>query len=159
MHSRIFQVSAEKEFERASEVDYFEDFLGSIADSVEVVEDKDAVLYDIERLERFLNGAVMFNDDYSMMTIVNKRLYFEKCYGEFKASLDKLYSKATEDTFCDGGLDTDMYSVNSSYDDKFGYYIDISGDCSGFPITVSEFMREVKDGDTFYMGTVTDYHF
>ena len=152
MHSRIFQVSTEKEFERASEVDYYENFVGSIADCVNDVDDKEAIC-DIMWLEKYLKGAVKFSDDYSTMTIVNKRLYFEPLYKEFKAALDKLCSKVSEDEFCDGKIGMEMWSLNNAYNDKFGFYIS-----KEYPITLTEFMTEVKDGDTFYMGTVTDYH-
>ena len=151
MHSRIFQVSKDADFEKASEGDYY-DF--SVADFVGDVDDADAV-EDIMWLSETLGEAVSFNEDYTVMTIVNKRAYFEALYTNFKKSLDALALETSKDSFCDGVLGSSVYRLTAAYDDEYGFYIN---ECS-YPVTLTSFMRGVTDGDVYYMGTVTDYHF
>lgn len=155
MHSRIFQVSKVADFVRTSESDYYEDFCGSVADYVDDIVDEEDVRDSIKWLSEILEDAVSFNEDFSVMTIVNKRAYFETLYKRFKKALDDLWCETSQDSFGDGTLGNSMYLLEAAYDDKYGFYINKDG----YPITLASFMRGVNDGDVFYMGTVTDYHF
>lgn len=152
MHSRIFQVSLDP-IEKANyitEGDYYDHwFTNSIADYVSDDCDRDE---DIKWLKGCVNGISFGADDNGEYFIVeSKELYFEKSFIAFKEVLDKL-NKYTLSDFSQGIFE--IYHLNISYEDKYGFYIDADGEL----MTLDEFVRGCVEKEKYYLGGTCDYH-
>ena len=160
MHSRIYQVSKApiNKDDFITEDRYYDGFVGSIAD---YVSDEVDINGELECLRSLLEGkgAAEFTPDCTQMTIVNKRAFFESKYESWKA-LAADFASISFDEFC--GEEGDLYFkhslVEDMFDDKFSFYMDDNDEYYGLQ-TFSSFMRSAKDGDTYYLGAVIDYHF
>lgn len=155
MHSRIFQVSKERNAEPISESRYEDYFIPSIADYVVKVAD---VEDDYKWLTDINKGLkVETKDGVTTLTIVSKKEYFEKSFNEFQEYL-KTVSEYSIDEFIDSKNWLVFYNLRNSYDEKYGFYVDDNDEYFGIA-SFDEFMRNVNDGDVFYLSTVFDYHF
>ena len=155
MHSRIFQVSKERNAEPISESRYEDYFIPSIADYVVNVADVEDEYKWLTSVNKGLK--VETKDGVTTLTIVSKKEYFEKSFNEFKEYL-KTVNEYSIDEFIDSKNWLTFYNLRNSYDDKYGFYIDDNDEYFGIA-TFNEFMRNVDDGDVFYLSTVFDYHF
>lgn len=153
MHSRIFQISEEpiEEENYALESDYYGNFIGHIADYVNEQED-DERKDDIEWLAKSLEGAAKIRGN--KMTILSKEKFFEKKYEGFIKTAKKV-AMMTFDDFITSVGEEDLYVLNSYHSNKYGFYVDEDG----YPLTLDDFFRNVKDGDTYYIGATFDYHY
>lgn len=83
--------------------------------------------------------------------------YFREKFKRFKEYLGKL-SEATLEDFSRPRFGTqfgiDLYTLNSAYDDKYGFYIYEDDDL----YTIDQWMRTIKKGDVYYIGSTIDYH-
>lgn len=154
MHSRIFQVSMTpiKEIDYATEADYNYEhwFCREIADYVVASDDRKA---DIEWLKNSTKGLIFDEDKYGNYFVVkSKEDYFESKFESFKSILDKI-KKCTIEDFANGIFD--MYSLNKTYDYKFGFYIDADGEV----ITFDSFVRNCTTNEKYYIGSSLDYHY
>lgn len=155
MHSRIFQVSKERNAEPIQEYRYENHFIPSIADYVVKV---DNVENDYKWLTDANKGLkIETKDGVTTLTIVSKKEYFEKSFNEFQEYL-KTVSEYSIDEFIDSKNWAVFYNLKNAYEDKHGFYVDDNDEYFGIA-TFNEFMRNVNDGDVFYLSTVFDYHF
>lgn len=155
MHSRIFQVSKERNAEPIQEYRYSDYFVPSIADYVVNVADVES---DYKWLADENKGLkVETKDGVTTLTIVSKKEYFEKSFNEFQECL-KTVNEYSIDEFIDSKNWSVFYNLRNSYDEKYGFYVDDNDEYFGIA-TFNEFMRNVNDGDVFYLSTVFDYHF
>lgn len=157
MHSRIFQVSKEPvtEDKLIEEYRYEDGFVGRIADYV--VKQGD-ITEDIEWLTRCKKGIeVTEKDGITTLKIVSKRDYFEGAFENFQKLINK-FSDYTLSDFIDSKNWLDFYQLKDSYDDQHAFYIDDNDEYFGIA-TLDEFMRNVEDGDIYYIGNTFDYHF
>ena len=163
MHSRIIQISKEpiNEDDYLSEDKYYDIVCGALADYVDGDTDRDD---DIEWFIGCLGDSISYNKDEQSFTIIDKEKYFDKAFEHFQELLKKL-SDTTLKVFSGIGkkeeiyqFTTDMYSLKSTYDDEFSFYIDDNGEYFGMS-TIDNFMRNVENNTKFYIGTTIDYHF
>lgn len=155
MHSRIFQISKNPipEDEYITDDKYFDNFVGAIADYVMQSTDEDKIIF------QNIPG-ILYNAEENTITIENKHVYFADSYKNFKKQL-QILSDITEEEFCQNhqtDLSYHMFLLNESYDDKYGIYIDDDYEEYGL-MTLDDFIRHCKNGNTFYLGAVIDYHF
>lgn len=147
MHCKIFELSKQPVKNRINEdtfMDEYDSFVGSIADYVQDIDDtyEDAV----EGLLHELGASAIYNKEDNSITVVHKDMFLQSNYERFK----ELTKDVTLEQF------KDWYWVSRVQDclsDKFGTYI-----YYGYPRPIDDFMREVKDGDVFYIGGIVDYH-
>lgn len=157
MHSRIFQVTKEKQDKEnwISESDYYDCwFVGEIADYVsDDVDREDSIKW----LANATGGVLSVEGD--VVTIVGKEKYFESKFAEFNEQLNRLTKINVKQFAGDEASDVDIavYRFKAAYDDRYGFYVDDGGEYGGL-ITFDEFMRHSKNGETYYIGGVVDYH-
>ena len=155
MHSRIFQVSKERNAEPIQECRYEDYFVPSVADYVVKLDD---VEYEYKWLTSVNKGLkVETKDGVTTLTIVSKKEYFEKSFNEFQ-ELIKKFSEYSLDDFVSDDNWLDFYNLKDAFDKSHGFYVDDNDEYIG-TVTFDNFMRNVNDGDVFYLSTVFDYHF
>lgn len=155
MHSRIYQVSTKpiSKEEYIGDFDIPEWFVGSIADYTSVMTDRKG---DIENLASCLERVSSFNDeDLSLTFNEDVTPYFAGLYDEFIKAANELV-KTSFEQFAHNSLWPILYNLQAAYNDKYDVYI---YDENGFLHTLSEFMRELKGGETYYFGATIDYHY
>lgn len=145
-----------------SEDDYIEEsryydhwFTNSIADYVDENTDREG---DIEWLkECFDNEGLSFgtDDGGEYFIVEDKSKFFANSFKEFKKALKEL-SKITLDDFITDKVDIQMYVLESTYYNKFGFYVD--NDDTGVE-TFDECVRRSSNGTKYYIGATIDYHF
>ena len=153
MHSRIFQVSLnpieKADYITESNYDYEHWFVNEIADYVSDDCDKDE---DIKWLKDCVDGLNFGSDDNGDYFIVeSKEAYFEKKFIAFKEALDKI-NKCTLSDFSKGIFE--IYHLNISYEDRYGFYIDADGEV----MTFDAFIRCCVENEKYYLGATCDYH-
>lgn len=161
MHSKILQVER-KPIERTGFIrqwDIPRRFVEEIADYVDDV--PISYVPELAQIVFYRNDIFSLDTEKMTVTIKDKMKYFEEMLEEFKIRLANLTEKVTLEAFSClawySGLDYELAACNCAYNDKYGFYICESRD--DYPITFDEWMRSVKDGDTFYIGGAIDYHF
>ena len=157
MHSRIFQVSKNRitKDNLIEEGRYDEYFIGKIADYV--VESKDTE-DDLKWLTTCKKGIkVTKKNGATILKIVSKEEYFKKSFEEFQ-ELIKKFDHYTLAEFIDSKNWLDFYRLKDSYDNQHAFYIDDNDEYFGIA-TLDEFMRNVENGDTYYIGSTFDYHY
>lgn len=176
MHSKIFQISREHEIKKEdfiTELRYgyggeYEYFVGSVADYVDDVEDREGC---IEWFIKTLGVAATYEN--GKMTLLNKKVYFDSKYETFMKNI-KMLQGITLEQFSNDELclpttnrmgnevmhspDLTVCELSETYDDKYGFYIDDKGEYFGL-VTLDYFLRHIKNGDSWYFGNVIDYHF
>lgn len=152
MHSRIFQVSMEPihKGEYISESDYYDHwFTNTWADYVSDDCNRED---DIKWLAECAKGYVVNKDAHGDYLIVyNKEDYFADAFETFKEELIKI-GCPTLTEFASG---IDLYRLNSSYEEKCGFYVDVDGEL----MTFDAFVRGCAQGEQCYIGGTVDYHF
>ena len=152
MHSRIIELSRKivEVDDRICEDDYYDNgFIGNIADYVAECNRIDA----IEWFAGYLQSRDVITEfDFVKMVFSSdvKEKFFRDKYEEFK----KLTSELSFEEFTDS-FGMDLYRIQNCISEKFGFYVHYDG-CY---YTLDNFIREcVKDGETWYIGGVLDYH-
>ena len=155
MHSRIFQVSANpiSKEDYISEFKYDENRVNGIADYVVTVSEP---LEDLKWLQS-VNKGLEVNFEEKTVTITSKKEYFERSYEEFQEKLEEL-QQATIDDFITTKNHFQMYELQKSYDNKYGFYIDDNDEYMGLD-TLDAWVREAEENKKYYIGRVFDYHF
>ena len=161
MHSRIFQISSKPinkdEYITEANYDYDDWFLREIADYVDDIGES----YQKETLEwlGMLDG-ISVDVDRRTVTVESKADFFLQKYVSFKNILKELEKISLKDfsTPDRHSFDYDMYRLNSCHKDKYGFYVDDSGEYGGL-VTLDEWMRYAAvEGETYYIGGIVDYH-
>lgn len=153
MHSRTFQVS-ERPIEKEDYITednyaYEHWFIESIADYVSADCNRDD---DIKWLKDCTPGFTLGKDENGEYFIINsKEEYFKPAFEGFKKALEKLHDISIEQ-FMEY---VDIYGLNSYYEDKYGFYIDIDDELQ----TLDEFVRGCDNGEKYYIGGTVDYHY
>ena len=151
----IFQVSKEQNADSISESRYEDYFIPSIADYVVKVAD---VEDDYKWLSEHAKGIkIETKDGVTTLTIVSKEEYFEKSFNEFQ-ELIKKFNEYTLKEFIDAKNWLDFYNFKRCYDNRYGFYVDDNDEYFG-TVTFDEFMRNVNNGDVYYLSSTFDYHF
>lgn len=148
MHCKIFELSKKPIKNRINEdtfMDGDDSFVGSIADYVQDIDDtyEDA----IKALLYELGASAIYNKEENSITIVHKNMFLKVNFDKFK----ELTKDATYEQFNDWYW---VSQVQNCLTDKYGTYIYYN-----YPKPIDDFMREVKDGDKFYIGGILDYHY
>ena len=153
MHSRIFQVS-DKPIEWSDylkESDYWDHwFTHQIADYVSDDCDRRD---DIDWLKECIKGVTFEGKgDVVSFKVNSKEAYFTSNFNAFKEAINQI-KDCTIEEFVNGlrGL----WKLKSSYEDKYGFYVDYDGDLMSF----DSFIRMCKINETYYIGNTIDYHF
>lgn len=154
MHSRIFQVSLDP----IDKDDYIEEsnywdhwFTSELADYVNGDCDRKD---DIEWLKHFYstNGIEFGADDNGEYFIVkNKCAYFADKFETFTEIIKRM-NNYTLDGFVYGV--SEMWSLNNTYEDKYGFYVDIDEEL----MTLDSFVRRCVTEEKYYIGGTLDYH-
>ncbi|KHO63162.1 hypothetical protein THYS13_12740 [Thermoanaerobacter sp. YS13] len=154
MHSTIFQLEKnplrfEEDF--ACEEDFYDDFVGIIADYVSDDIDRDVeIQYFIKELEKY---GVKYNAKEQSIIFLNgfKEKYFKERFFKLKEAVQKL----TFENFIKDA--PDVWEIKNLIDEKYETYI-YSNESSW--MTLNEFVRyNLKEGQKYYIGAVLDYHF
>jgi len=153
MHSTIFQLEEKPlrfEEDFATEEDFYEDFVGSVADYVSDDIDRDEeIQYFIEDLEKY--GITYNPEDQSIIFHEGfKESYFTEKFFKLKEAVQEL----TLEDFIKDTLK--VWEIKNLIDKKYGRYI-YSG---SMWMTIDEFIRYyMEEGKKYYIGSVLDYHF
>lgn len=166
MHSRIFTISEEPI--KTNEFDNLEDELfdrmPSGTDYVDKIDEADW-----ENAYNWLNGTPGIEMHLKSengkplkkpwFKITDKKAYFTDKYNEFKKYIN-IAANITLDDFCNpkSNADYNMYLLQKTFDDNYGFYIADNGNRFGLT-SLDSFMRYANEGDKFYLGNVYDYHF
>ena len=153
MHSRIFQVSTEPITEEnyISEYRYDEYLVGQ--DGIDYVVESESRTDDIEWLKNHKGLEITENT----IKVVSKKEYFEKSFEEFQEYVEK-FSNYTIEDFMNPQNWLDFYRLKDAYDDQNGFKIDDNDEYFGIT-SLDNFVRNVEEGKTYYIGKTFDYHF
>jgi len=154
MHSTIFQLEEKPlrfEEDFATEEDFYDDFVGVIADYVSDDVDRDVeIQYFVKYLEKY---GVKYNAKEQSIIFLKgfKEKYFKERFFKLKEAVQKLtFENFIKDTL-------EVWEIKNLIDEKYGIYI-YSNESSW--MTLDEFVRcNLKEGQKYYIGTVLDYHF
>ena len=157
MHSLMLQVEREK----IDEADYItgDDFYDAdYKNHFAVIADYTVELSDKARketLKRFNEYPGLRVED-DKVTVVSKLEFFEWAYLKFTKKLGELAKNMSREVFASSKFYFEFYELKSAYSDEYGIWV-YSNDYGTMPI--DEFIRELKDGDSFYVGQILDYHY
>ena len=163
MHAKIFQLS-KKELNTSdfiSEHDFLNTEMWEIITS-KTCADYVSELNDTERIRvlQSINGSpsgMYYNEIDNTLRVFDAKEYFKAKYQGFLEDIQKL-SAITLDSFStsqnDFQIRSDIYSLRTNFDDEIGTYMILDG-CA---ISMDKFVR-MSQGETFYVGTVFDFHF
>lgn len=158
MHSRIFQIS-KKPIDKSDyieESNYYDHwFTNQIADYVNGCTNREG---DIDWLKScYNNQGLSFgaDDNGEYFIIKDKNEYFAPKFESFQKNLQEL-SVATLEDFVSYKSSPQMYNLEESYDDKYGFYVDSE---DTFLVSFDEFVRCSEVGIKYYIGATIDYHF
>lgn len=157
MHSRVFQLSKEKEFGRIK----LGSFVGDIADYILPVSDTQREI-DLNWLKDYLKNYNITVDVENETITFNKGCkleYFKERYNKFKKAAEEVtledFAGVSSQSF------SKLYDVTGAIEREFGFYIyeDGEGGEEGYLQTLDHFIREnAEEGSTYYIGTIIDYH-
>ena len=155
MHSRIFQIGKEpmtkEEYINSSSIPEW--FTYSIADYIDDDCDRKS---DIDWLIATLGGIASVDGD-KLIFHHGAGRYFSGKYKAFVKAAEQLVKTSFDDFLSGYAVGTVLFNLKEAYDDRYGFYIYNSDDDSFG--TLDDFMRGIKDGDTYYVGGVVDYHY
>ena len=154
MHSRIFQVSSEPITEEnyISEYRYDEYLVGQ--DGIDYVVESDSKQDDLNWLKNTSKGIEVTENT---IKVTSKKEYFEKSFEEFQEYVEKLSNYNMED-FINPQNWLDFYRLKDAYDSENGFKIDDNDEYFGIT-SLDNFVRNVEEGETYYIGKTFDYHF
>ncbi|MBE3579097.1 MAG: hypothetical protein IMW83_04385 [Caldanaerobacter subterraneus] len=153
MHGTIIQLEEKPlrfEEDFACEEDFYDDFVGVIADYVnDDVDRTEEIRYFIEKLKEF---GIVYNEKEQSITFLKgfKEKYFATKFLKLKEAVENLdFEDFVKDTY-------KVWEIQNLIDKKYGTYIYIKGEW----MTLDTFIRYVlKEGVKYYIGSVLDYHF
>ena len=161
MHSKIIQIEPHP-IEQPDMIspDYYPAdhwFLQSIADYID--DDADDSVQSLiqlfasvcpDQFENFSdpNGrAIVFKDRFA-------RSFLKKQHRLFDAALLKLIAESTAEAFSDNSLAQTLYDLNNAYADRYGIYIQSSGDLR----PMADFVRVIRPDTRYCFGGSVDFH-
>ena len=152
-HNRIFEVSkyAMDPHDWLVADDLAEcTFVGNISDYVRDIDDVDR-LESIEWLIKCTTGAlnVTLEDSNYKLTLAQngKQSYFEKRLDSLKSMINEM----TIDEFAD---DMTAWKIQELINERYSFYVYEEG----LYQTLDNFIRNIKDGEVYYICGVLDYH-
>lgn len=155
MHSKIFQLERTplKEEEFVTEEEFYDNFVGSIADYVDSdIDREEEILYFVNQLKPY--GIIFYPEEQS---ILFKEGFKEKYFLEKFNKLKQLTSELTLKEFA--GIETfdelKLWRIKQLIEDKFGIYIYTKN----YWTPLDAFLREMEEGEKYYFGSVIDYHY
>ena len=151
MHSRIFQVSENPITDLIHESRYDEYLVGQ--DGIDYVVESESRAEDIEWLKHSKGLEITENT----IKVVSKKEYFEKSFEEFQEYIEKFSNYTTED-FINPQNWLDFYHLKYAYDDQNGFKIDDNDEYFGIT-SLDNWVRNIEEGKTYYIGKTFDYHF
>lgn len=151
MHSRIFQIEKEKVTkDEYITTDHLPDWFYTIAD---YTDDDCNRQSDIDWLAIIIgNIATVIGDKITFSSDV--RSYFKDKYESFIKAAKELEEVSLDNFITTCGVNSTLYRLKEAYSDKYGFYVYNDSMLS----TLDDFMRTVKDGETYYIGGIVDYH-
>lgn len=157
MHSRIYQVSKEPIKEFIDEYRYEDNFVGRHADYVDLVEhESEDYISDLKWLQNATKGLEV-NLKKGTVKVLSKKDYFEEKHEQFKEYLKKLQDITLAD-FTSRKNRFDILDLESAYNDKYSFYVDDNDEYYGIT-TLDDWVRSVEENETYYIGSIFDYHF
>lgn len=153
MHSRVFQLAREP----ISKEDYITSFsldgcfIGQIADYANESKNREE---DLEWLASAIepHGAIL---DYKKETIYFpegfKVSYFKKRFEAFREVVERITLETFAGVSTMSGLD--MHRLKSLIEDEFSFYIYVD-----YPQTLDDFVRDLEEDTSYYVGAIMDYH-
>ncbi|SDG49155.1 hypothetical protein SAMN04244560_02440 [Thermoanaerobacter thermohydrosulfuricus] len=153
MHGTIFQLEEKPlrfEEDFACEEDFYEGFVGIIADYVsEDVNKEEEINYFITYLGKY---GIIYNSE--EQSIVFPEGFKAKYFSERFLKLKKIIEDLIIEEFSTDS--TKVWILKNLIEEKYGIYIYHKGSWRTF----DEFVRyNLKEGQEYYIGTVLDYHF
>jgi len=153
MHSTIFQLEEKPlrfEEDFASEEDFYEGFVGIIADYVsEDVDREEEINYFVTYLGKY---GIIYNSE--EQSIVFPEGFKAEYFSERFFKLKKIIEDLTIEEFSTDS--TKVWLLKNLIEEKYGIYIYHKGAWKTF----DEFVRyNLKEGQKYHIGTVLDYHF
>lgn len=153
MHGKIFQLEEKPlrfEEDFACEEDFYDDFVGRIADYVSDDIDKNTeIFYFIDELKKY---GIDYNYEEQSIVFLEgfKEKYFEKRFEGLKEMVRNISLKEfIEDT-------VKVWKIENLINKKYDIYI-YHGEIW---MTMDDFIREyMEENKKYYIGTVLDYHF
>lgn len=154
MHSRIFQIEKElvQEDEYIISADIPEWFTNSLADYVDGDCDRED---DIDWLMTCSIGNFTVRDGNKLTFTSDVSGYFKDKYEAFIKASQELNKVSFDDFVSDRGIYSILYNLKEAYNDKYSFYVYSDWELH----TLDEWLRQVKPGETYYIGGVIDYHF
>jgi hypothetical protein len=153
-HNCIFEVSSEKlpSSDWITEETFFDNgFLGSIADYMANL-DMECRNEEISSLQDYLQNTFEFTRDGEDVRIKllpgGKQKHFKNRFESFK---DKV-GNVTLNDFCFSSVPQTLQEL---INDRFSFYIYMGG----FYKTIDNFIRDINEGEEFYIGGIVDYHY
>lgn len=155
MHSRIFQIEknalTEEDYITSSSIPEW--FTYSIADYTSDDCNRED---EIDWLMTDVLGGIATVDGNKLTFSSDVRRYFKGNHEAFINAAKKLSNVTFDDFVYKHSVDTVLFSLEEAYSDRYGLYV-YSDD--GFFDTLDNFIRQAKDGETYFIGGVVDYHY
>jgi hypothetical protein len=153
MHSTIFQLEEKPlrfEEDWACEEDFYDDFVGTIADYVsEDVDREEEINYFVKYLGQY---GIIYNSE--EQSIVFPEGFKAEYFSERFFKLKKIVEDITIEEFSTDS--TKVWILKNLIEEKYGIYIYHKGSWKTF----DEFIRyNLQEGQKYYIGNVLDYHF
>ena len=160
MHSRIFQVSFEKEAPNTY-IDDEEIFHNVPCDYCTEITYKEGIANGLNWLESVLIASSSCKREGNKFTVLHKEKYFANAYSVFMEEIQKLCKEMDLNTFSSTEADNVTFKLRNEYEDKYGFWMVHYNEKYGYYsfYSLDAFMRSLKDGDVFYIHKVFDYHF
>ena len=155
MHSRIFQI----EKEALTKEDYINSgsipawFTDSIADSISDACNREE---DIDWLMTAALDGIATVDGNKLNFSSDVRRFFKENHKAFIEAAEELSGTTLEDFVSSFSVYSTLFHLNEAYSNRYGFYVYHD---DGILDTLDNFVRHVKDGVTYYIGGVVDYHF
>lgn len=153
MHGKIFQLEEKPlrfEEDFVIEEDFYNDFVGTIADYVsEDVDRNEEIQYLIEDLRKY---GITYNA--KEQSIIFLKEFKEKYFKERFEQLKEIVKCISLKEFIEETLK--VWEIENLINKKYGTYIYHNE----IWISMDDFVREyMEEGKKYYIGTVLDYHF
>jgi len=154
MHGIIIQLEEEpleSKEEYASAMDFYEDFVGQVADYVSDDIDRDEeIKYFVEEMKKY---GISYDE--KKQSIVFLEGFKERYFAERFFKLKEVVKNLTLEEFAKDS--SKAWGLTQLIEKKYGTYV-YNSDSSW--MTFDDFVRDqLEEGKTYYIGGIVDYHF